>query len=191
MKFEREYIRCADRGNFSLGIPISPLTITHPFIDFCFPPSDNPPLKNKKVILIFPGVTGSSSEPYVQEMCGQALLSGGYSAAVVLNCLYTKDSDIDQRVIDPNDSEYVMQSIDLIHEKLGQDIELYGVGFSLGANHLLRFLGVNHDQNHRIKTAISISNPFEVLATCIVIKSAFFGIYDKCLKAMLQKPFLE
>jgi predicted alpha/beta-fold hydrolase len=66
---------------------------------------------------------------------------------------------------------------------VGDDADIYGVGFSLGANHLLRYLGANETSaNHEIKAAISISNPFDVMATMIGLRYRFFGIYDKSIK---------
>ena len=106
---------------------------------------------------------------------------------VVLNCLATKDKqsdDLEHRVLDMSDPTIIRQAIDLIQDRYGKDIDIYGVGFSLGANHLLRYLGAhNHDTG--IKAAISISNPFDVLATCIRLKYKFFGIYDKSIHSFL------
>lgn len=64
-----------------------------------------------------------------------------------------------------SDPSITRAAIDVIHKKLGDDVEIYGVGFSLGANHLLRYVGDHPDSG--IKAAISISNPFDVLATCV------------------------
>ena len=78
----------------------------------------------------------------------------------------------------------------MIHANVGEDCEIYSVGFSLGANHLLRYLG-NNNQNNGIKAAISISNPFDVLATGIRLKYRVFGLYDMAIAKRLAKPFLE
>lgn len=57
---------------------------------------------------------------------------------------------------------------------------------------MLRFLGAYETyESHGLKAAISISNPFDVIATTIGIRSRFFGIYDRSMKSMLQKPFIE
>jgi predicted alpha/beta-fold hydrolase len=82
------------------------------------------------------------------------------------------------------------ENIDIIKQKLGEDIDIYGVGFSLGANHLLRYLG-DHHHDTGMKAAVSISNPFDVLATVIKLKYNFFGIYDYFIASMLSKPFKE
>lgn len=89
-----------------------------------------------------------------------------------------------------SDSSIIKQSIDLVYEKLGNDVDIYGVGFSLGANHLLRYLGVN-DSQQDIKAVISVSNPFDCMATCVRLKSAFFGIYDRSILGALSKHFFE
>jgi predicted alpha/beta-fold hydrolase len=90
--------------------------------------------------MIVPGVTGSTKTPYVKEMCNEALMHG--YIPVVVNPLVAPE-ERDYRVLDFSDSEVMKRSIDMINEKLGDDIEIYGVGFSLGANYLLRYLGAN------------------------------------------------
>jgi predicted alpha/beta-fold hydrolase len=72
---------------------------------------------------------------------------------------------------------------------LGNDVDIYGVGFSLGANHLLRYIGGNPD-NCGIKAAISVSNPFDCMATVIRLRYSMFGVYDRAIKQMLARPFI-
>jgi len=139
-------------------------------------------------MLVVPGVTGSSDDPYIVDLCGAAQMDG--FSPIVINCLATKDDDIDHRVLDFSDSAILRATIDMIHKKMGDDCEIYAVGFSLGANHLLRYLG-DHHHDTGIKAAISISNPFDVLSTSVKIRNKFFGLYDRSLKHMLAKPFIE
>ena len=115
----------------------------------------------------------------------------GYDA-VVLNALVTKDDDAkgDYRVLDFSDSQVLRSSIELIRKRYGDDVEIYGVGFSLGANHLLRYLG-DHHHDSCLKAAVSVSNPFDVLATCVKLKYRFFGIYDKTIRIRLADPFVK
>lgn len=81
-------------------------------------------------------------------------------------------------------------SVELVHEQLGRDVEIYGVGFSLGANHLIRYLGAHH-HDHGMIAAVSVSNPFDVMATTVNLKYRCFGLYDKFIRVKLAKPFLE
>ncbi len=89
-----------------------------------------------------------------------------------------------------SDDCILRESIDLIHSKLGGGFDVYGVGFSLGANHLLRYIG-SHSHNSGIKAAVSISNPYDVLATGVILKKTFFGFYDFVIYKSLSKPFFE
>jgi predicted alpha/beta-fold hydrolase len=110
---------------------------------------------------------------------------------VVINGLVTKDDAhlTDYRVLDFSDSLIIRSTVDKIHERLGQDVDIYAVGFSLGANHILRYLGAHHHDSG-IKAAASVSNPFDVLATTINLKYRFFGLYDYVIRIKLAEPFL-
>ena len=87
-----------------------------------------------------------------------------------------------------SDSRIVRESLDLIHKRYGDDVQIYGIGFSLGANHLLRYLG-DHHHDHGMKAAVSVSNPFDVLATVVRLRYKFFGIYDIAIRNMLALGF--
>ena len=145
--------------------------------------------QKKKVMLILPGVTGCSGANYVKDIVLEAHRSG--YQAVVINSLVTKDDDAtgDYRVLDFSDNEIIRSSIDLVLERLGKDVEVYGIGFSLGANHLLRYLG-SHHHDSGITAAVSVSNPFDVIATTIKLKYRFFGVYDKVIRVKLRDAFL-
>lgn len=138
-------------------------------------------------MLLIPGVAGSSDAPYIKVMAKRASESG--FIPVVVNALHAKNEE-DYRVLDFSDSKILRDAVDKIHDKLGDDIEIYGIGFSLGANHLLRYIGDNPD-NNGLKAAISVSNPFDVLATCVRLKYTLFGIYDKAIAKNLALPFIK
>lgn len=142
-------------------------------------------------MLILPGVTGCSQVNYVKDIAYYAL-THGYQP-VVINCLVTKDkvqTYDGSRVLDFSDNEVMRSAVDLVHKELGPDAEVYGVGFSLGANHLLRYVG-SHHHDHGMRAAVSISNPFDVLATTVRLKYRTFGLYDKVIRVKLADPFLK
>ena len=94
------------------------------------------------------------------------------------------------RVLDFTNNEAMITALNAVRDHLGSDCEIYGVGFSLGANHLLRYLG-SHHHDHGMKAAVSISNPFDVLATTVRLKYRCFGLYDKVIRIKLADPFLQ
>jgi predicted alpha/beta-fold hydrolase len=94
--------------------------------------------------MILPGVTGCSDGNYVKEMVLGAHKKGYKAVVINAHIGRSEEADADYRVLDFSDSQVVRSSVDAIHEKLGQDTKIFGVGFSLGANHLLRYLGAHH-----------------------------------------------
>lgn len=89
-----------------------------------------------------------------------------------------------------SDSSVMRKCISIIRERYGgeDEIDIYGVGFSLGANHLTRFLG-DHNHDPCFKAAISVSNPFDLLSVCVQLKYKLFGLYGRAIRNMLSKPF--
>ena len=65
-------------------------------------------------------------------------------------------------------------------EEFGNDCEIYALGYSLGSNYLLRFLGGRPDSNEAcsIKAAASISGAFDLPTTGIELQYSAFGLYD-------------
>lgn len=92
------------------------------------------------------------------------------------------------RVIDFTNNDAMITAIAEVKNQLGQDCEIYGVGFSLGANHLLRYLGTHH-QDHGMRAAVSISNPFDVSATTAHLRYRCWGLYDWSMRGVLIKTF--
>jgi len=74
---------------------------------------------------------------------------------------------------------------------MGANKEFYGVGFSLGANHLTRYLGAANPETNMLKAAVSVSNPFDVLASSIAIRDSSLGIVDYVMRVSLIKQFVE
>lgn len=76
---------------------------------------------------------------------------------------------------------------------MGDDIDLYAIGFSLGANSIMRYLGQMGEQNkeHEIKAAVSISPAFDVLASGVTLKHTCMGMIDSVMLSDLKLNFLS
>lgn len=46
--------------------------------------------------------------------------------------------------------------------------EVYGIGFSLGANHIVRYVG-DSGKDCKFKAAVSVSNPFCLVSTGVML----------------------
>lgn len=132
-----------------------------------------------------PGATGCSETNFVQDMIVGAHKHG--YGAVVVNSMSTKEDEgkKEYRVLDFSDSQIITDAIKLVKDKVGNEVEIYGVGFSLGANHLTRYMGAANPELQLISAACSVSNPFDVLASSIHIKYRAFGLFDKVLRSRL------
>jgi predicted alpha/beta-fold hydrolase len=94
----------------------------------------------EKVILVIPGTTSDSHQPYVVDLVHQAV-ARGYSL-VVLNPTVPKTTNEEGlEVVDYTKSEPYDHILDKTKELFGEDVKLYAVGFSAGASNLLRHLG--------------------------------------------------
>jgi predicted alpha/beta-fold hydrolase len=65
---------------------------------------------------------------------------------------------------------------------------LYGVGWSLGANILVRYLG-QESHNCPLSGAVSLCNPFNLVVSDEDFRKGFNKIYDKALSSALGKIF--
>lgn len=89
--------------------------------------------------MIIPGVSGASTAGYCLEAVFH-LKKQGYTA-VVINHIAPKDGANDMRLLDFSKPHVLKESIDHLKNKFGEDSRIIGVGFSMGGNHLLRYLG--------------------------------------------------
>ncbi|MEO0421006.1 MAG: hydrolase [Pseudomonadota bacterium] len=67
---------------------------------------------------------------------------------------------------------------------------IYAVGFSLGANVLLKYLGTENEQGH-VAAAVAVSVPFLLDDACESISSGFSLLYHKVLLRRLKQSMVE
>jgi len=133
---------------------------------------------NKPIVLLFHGLAGSYKSPYIQgTMC--ELDKNGYNSVVVhfRSCSgIMNDKAISYHSGKTDDA---LEYISNIKTKFPNS-KLFGVGYSLGGNMLLKLLGETGEDS-QFEAAISISAPLE-LATCSdSINKGFSRFYQKHL----------
>ena len=151
--FHREYIRLLDCGQVSLDSS---------FID----------CSKKKILIIIHGLTGGSEMPYVRSMVQEAHKEG-FNALVFHNrginkTFLTTPEPFNGSNVD--DFDFAMK---YIREKY-KDYDFYIVGFSFGANQLMRYLG-NKANQECFKAAVAISLPFDCQKTCESIDGTLYA----------------
>lgn len=97
--------------------------------------------ETEKVIILLHGIAGSGDEPSSKEMAGFAA-KHGYN--VVCFNHHAPPNEKGYRMMDMTNNCYMDEVIEYAKsrfDKAGKPSEIYLVGFSLGGNHSLRYMG--------------------------------------------------
>ena len=89
------------------------------------------------------------------------------------------DQSTEMRLLDFSKAETMLEAINFIKDRFSAE-KMTGVGFSMGGNHLLRYLGSYKQVSSEcgLQCAVTIGNPFDILATGLQNKYTLYGIYD-------------
>jgi predicted alpha/beta-fold hydrolase len=135
-----------------------------------------------KLLIISHGLEGNSSRSYVLGMAKEALSKGfdvlawnyrGCGAQLNRKAIFyhsgaTYDLDTIVRYASPGYTEIAL------------------VGFSLGGNLTLKYLGEKRDRDPKIKRGVAISVPLDLGGACDQISTAAFGVYTRRFLKSLQ-----
>lgn len=115
-----------------------------------------------KVIIFFPGLAGDSSRGYIKMLSNWFLQHDDYLIGVVhargVNTELKTDELIKLSMMD--DWRTAMDLVTSRLDALKLEHELYGVGFSMGGNVMLRYQALTPES--RFKALMAICNPFDV-----------------------------
>ena len=159
----------------------------------------------EKVIIGLHGVTGTSRDGYLLDLAFEGS-NRGYNMVAFNH--FAPPGSKNLRLMDLCENKHVDEVIQFAKQRFdkeSKECEIYLVGFSLGGNHLLRYVGNARkqkifdiepeqkvkDQSQYVKAVVSINPPFDVVATCIRLKKTHFGIYDKFIASGMKKAFLD
>jgi predicted alpha/beta-fold hydrolase len=141
------------------------------------------PIQHKPILLILPGLTGSVNDAYVMNICHKGLING-YNVVIYQMRLLNTNVKMNKDGTPLNLFYDIDNAIEFIKTKYNSDI--YAIGFSYGANQLVRYLGEIDYKNNNIKGAVSISNPYEFMVSA---KLCELTIYNRMLLMFLQKVY--
>ena len=110
------------------------------------------------MLVVFPGMAGHSEKDYIRSMVNHVLQTLGWRVCVMnwrgFNC--TLKSTRVSCFADISDMEHVFNHVASRYP----DAPLYAIGFSMGSNQLVKYLG-KHDGAHKVRAAVSVCNGFE------------------------------
>lgn len=138
------------------------------------------------VVLVLPGLTGGSHDTYVQHMVINARKAG--FRAVVFNSRGTSDAPVTSpqfySASFTGDTRAVVQHVAAKFPRS----PLFAMGYSLGANILVRYLG-EQGSDTPIQAAVSLCNPFTLPISDKNFSQGFNKIYDWNLARSLRNIY--
>ncbi|KAF8028029.1 hypothetical protein BT93_E0826 [Corymbia citriodora subsp. variegata] len=143
-------------------------------------PPDSP------VLILLPGLTGGSGDTYVRHMLVRARSKGW--RVVVFNSRGCGDSPVTTpQFYSASFTGDLRQVVSHVGDRYPK-ANLYAVGWSLGANILVRYLG---EESHKcpLSGAVSLCNPFNLVIADEDFRKGFNNVYDKALARSLREIF--
>ncbi|TYI39806.1 hypothetical protein ES332_A02G119300v1 [Gossypium tomentosum] len=143
-------------------------------------PPDSP------VLILLPGLTGGSQDSYVRHMLTKA--NGKGWRVVVFNSRGCGESSVTTPQF--YSASFLGDTYEVVKHVGARypEANLYAVGWSLGANILVRYLG---QESHAcpLSGAVSLCNPFNLVIADEDFHKGFNNVYDRALARALCKIF--
>ncbi|KAF9514146.1 hypothetical protein BS47DRAFT_1343474 [Hydnum rufescens UP504] len=179
--YERTLIQAPDGGTLGL--------------DMCPAPADAPDLPpDTPIIVVQHGLTGGSYEPYIRSILARACApksDGGLGfRAIVVNFRGCAGVPVTSPQFYSAGHTDDLRCALLYISATYPDAPLHGLGFSLGANVLTRYLG-EEGENSRLRSGIVLACPWDVVKNSWRLENEFIPktFYSKALGGNLMALF--
>ncbi|KAI8596647.1 Alpha/Beta hydrolase protein [Dissophora ornata] len=176
INYERELLSTPDGGTVSIDWAPS----------FVKKPVDDTP-----TLVLLHGLTGGSYESYLRALIETLTKDHGYRC-VVFNARACADTEVTSPQLYcgswTDDLRIVVKHV----RKTLPEAKLMSVGFSLGSNILMNYMGEEGD-NCEFLGAMSVGNPFDLLGTCYNMERGFLQhhIYSPTMGGNLKNIFFK
>ncbi|KAF9317753.1 hypothetical protein BG003_000361 [Podila horticola] len=176
INYDRELLSTPDGGTVSIDWAPSLAKM----------PADDTP-----TLVLLHGLTGGSHESYIRALVETMTRDHGYRC-VVFNARACANTELTSAQLYcgswTEDLRMVVKHI----RKTLPEAKLMSVGFSLGANILMNYMGEEGD-NCEFLGAMSVGNPFDLMGTCLAIERGLLGrkIYSPAMGGNLRRIFLK
>jgi predicted alpha/beta-fold hydrolase len=146
--------------------------------------------KNTPIILLFHGVTGNLSAPYIKYMM-PVLAKQGYRSVMMYYRGYSGEHNRLNSVSHAGQTDDIGVIINELYQREPNTV-LVAIGFSQGANMLLKYLG--EVSNHSpLRCAVAVSPPFELRSMSSRIRRGMGSFYQwfllRQIKAFYRQKF--
>ncbi|KAF9937017.1 hypothetical protein BGZ67_001740 [Mortierella alpina] len=176
IEYERELLKTPDGGTVSIDWAPSMAIM---------PPDDTPTL------VLLHGLTGGSFESYIRALVENITKVHGYRC-VVFNARACANTELTSaQLYCGNWTEDLRMVVKHIRKTL-PEAKLMSIGFSLGSNILMNYMGEEGDHCEFLG-AVSVGNPFDLMGACLSLERRFLGIhvYSPAMGGNLKRIFMK
>ncbi|CAO3576928.1 unnamed protein product [Absidia cylindrospora] len=177
VNFERELLTLKDGAQISLDWTVDE---KHTVDDTTTP-----------VLVVLHGLTGGSHESYIHGVLEKIVQAPYHYRAVVMHGRGCGQTEITTpHTVNGANTNDLRETLIYIQKKLAPGTPLVGIGFSLGSNILVKYLG-EEKENTPLKAAISVANPFDFVACENHLDATYFRrtIYSGTMANNLKRIF--
>ncbi|KAG0369797.1 hypothetical protein BGX24_002287 [Mortierella sp. AD032] len=142
-------------------------------------------------LVLLHGLTGGSYESYIRALVDTVTKVYGYRC-VVFNARGCANTQVTSpQLFSGGYTEDIRMVVKHLRKTLPES-KMMGVGFSLGSNILMKYMG---EEAHRCEflAAMSVGNPFDMLGSCLAIERGWFTnrVYAPAMGGNLKKVLLD
>ncbi len=153
------------------------------FVDLCWNNISTGP-----IVIIFHGLEGSIHSPYAAGLMSRLEASGFRCVLMHFRGCSGEANRLD-RSYHSGDTGDIKFVIDYLSQNY-PDTEIFTVGFSLGGNALLKYLGENKNATP-VSAAIAISVPYSLYDCALKLSSGFSRVYQRWLIRSLKQKLRQ
>ena len=146
------------------------------------------PTDSRPIVTLFHGLAGSFRSPYIQGIM-KALDKKGFASVLMHFRGCSGKANLLPRSYHSGDTADAKAWIDYLKVKY-KNSDLHAVGYSIGGNMLLKFLGEEKEKT-LLRSAVSVSAPMDLDITAKRINQGFSKRYQQHLLDPLKKILLE
>ncbi|UCN00339.1 hydrolase [Sulfurimonas sp. SWIR-19] len=140
--------------------------------------------KTTPVVILFHGLAGSYKSPYIQGTVKE-LKEAGFSSVVMHFRGCSGKQNLKPRSYHSGDTQDAFEFIQAVSKRYPR-AKIFSVGFSLGANMLLKLLGEKHS-TCKLTAAVAVSAPMLLDKCATHINKGFAKFYQKILLKDLKR----
>ncbi|KAJ0811218.1 putative alcohol O-acetyltransferase [Helianthus annuus] len=171
VSLRRECLRTKDNGAVSLDWVVGD--------DYNLPP-------NSPTLILLPGLTGGSGDSYIRHMLMSARKKGW--RVVVFNSRGCGHGPVTTpKFYSASFMGDISEVVDHVSSRY-PDANLYAAGWSLGGNLIVKYLA-QESAGCRLSGAVSLCNPFDLVAADEDLRKGFSIVYDKIIASTLRGIF--